>query len=134
MTDVVLRQGLSFGPYKLVALLGKGQGGEVWAAVGKDGGIIALKVFSGATTRNAAESEFNIGSAQDCLNILKPLSFSVIEGFSAMAMPLCEGRSSDNAAGYYSETMAYRQILGMVHVLTSRDRDQPLLLLSMIML
>jgi len=103
--------------YKLVNLLGKGLGGEVWAAVNKEG-VVALKQFSSGTSRDAAEAEYNRGVMLSHPNVLKPLSFLDSDGNYAMTMPLCDGRSADNAAGYFNEEMAWKLISDIGAALT----------------
>lgn len=113
MTIVLHTPGSTVGGYKLVNLLGKGLGGEVWAAVNKGGTVFALKLFSAGTSRNVAEAEYNMGSALGHPNLLTPLSFLNIDGSFAIVSPLCEGRSVDNAAGYFNEVITWKLIFSI---------------------
>ncbi|MBO4447102.1 MAG: protein kinase, partial [Bacteroidales bacterium] len=96
------------GEYNLLTLLGKGRGGQVWSALDKDGAVVALKIFNAGV---AARPEYDRGRELSHPNILSPLSFSTIGDVSVMAMPMCEGRSVDNAAGYFSEEAAWKLML-----------------------
>lgn len=111
MTNLIHTPGSIIAGYKLVVALGEGQGGEVWSAVGKDGGVIAMKLFSGSTPVEVAEKEFRRGLALNHPNILTPFSFGTLDGSAFYTMPLCEGRSADNAAGYFPESLAWELIL-----------------------
>lgn len=102
--------GCSIAGYKLVTLLGKGQGGEVWSAVGKDGVVIALKLFAAATPHENAKAEYDCGKSLGHPNIVTPLSFGMKDDGAFIVMPLYEGRSVDNAAGHFQEAMAWKLI------------------------
>ena len=107
MTSPMHIPGAQIGPWKLLHLLGKGIGGEVWAAVDKDGQPAAVKFFQEGQEK-AAEQEFLIGKNHRHPNLLQPFSFSMEDGIPLMAMPCCRGRSTDNVAGYFSEKMAWK--------------------------
>ena len=110
MMNVTHLPGSSIAGYKLVTLLGKGQGGEVWSAVGKDGIVIALKLFAAETLPENAKSEYDRGKSLKHPNIVTPLSFDMIDDGAFIAMPLYAGRSVDNAAGHFPEAMAWNLI------------------------
>lgn len=88
------------GIYKLHTLLGAGQTGEVWAAVGPDKGSVALKLFPQEAVLQARE-EYERACLFSHRNLLRPLSFHEEKGIPYMVMPYCEGRSMDNLAGYF---------------------------------
>ena len=111
MTEHIQSPGGFLGGYKLLNILGKGLSGEVWAALGKDKTVVALKIFASGTSLEAVESEFRTGAQMNHRNILSPLSFFSSEGVNVIVMPLCNGRSVDNAAGYYSEQATWKLIL-----------------------
>ena len=102
--------GYSIAGYKLVSLLGKGQGGEVWSAVGKDGVVIALKLFAATTLLENAKEEYDRGKSLRHPNIVTPHSFGIEDVGAFIVMPLIEGRSVDNAAGHFQEAMAWKLI------------------------
>ena len=110
MMTVTHMPGCSIAGYKLVTLLGKGQGGEVWSAVGKDGVVIALKLFAPATLHENAKEEYDRGKSLRHPNIVTPLSFGIVNDGAFIVMPLYEGRSVDNAAGHFQETVAWKLI------------------------
>ena len=111
MMTVTHMPGCSIAGYKLVTLLGKGQGGEVWSAVGKDGVVIALKLFAAETHSENAKEEYDRGKSLKHPNIVTPHSFGIADDGAFIVMPLIEGRSVDNAAGYFQEAMAWKLIL-----------------------
>lgn len=94
--------------HKLLYLLGKGQGGEVWAAVNEAGTVVAVKLFSPTGPREAAEAEYKRGAALSHPNIITPQEFIGTDAQPAMVIPFCDGRSVDNAAGYFNEVMAWK--------------------------
>lgn len=100
--------------YKLINLLGSGTGGDVWAAMDRQGRICAVKIFKDA---KAGEKEFNAGLSLEHPNILRPLSLADDGGNKVMSMPYCEGRGADNLAGYVSEAVAWRLIHDMASAL-----------------
>lgn len=110
MMTVIHMPGCSIAGYKLVTLLGKGQGGEVWSAVGKDGVVIALKLFAPATLQENAKKEYVRGKSLNHPNIVTPHSFGMADDEAFIVMPLIEGRSVDNSAGYFQEDMAWKLI------------------------
>jgi serine/threonine protein kinase len=118
MMTLIHKTGSILGNYKLINLLGRGQGGELWAAVNKEGVAIALKCFTPDASVITAESEFHRGKTLNHPNILSPLSFEVIEEAAVITMPLCEGRSVDNIIGYCTEAVAWKLILEIGSALT----------------
>lgn len=112
MNKTTLHSHQSFAGYRLVRLLGRGQGGEVWSALNRDGLLMALKIFPDTVPAHKAEAEFNLGQRFQHPNILSPLAFGrTDEGVAFYSMPLCDGRSADNAAGYFTEEMAWKVLL-----------------------
>lgn len=105
------------GNYKLQNLLGRGQSGEVWSAIGNE--VVALKIFD--CTDNAkrlAEREFSMATKFNHPNILRPTSVCELSGRTVIVMPLCKGRSVDGVAGFVGEENIWRLILHISSALT----------------
>ncbi|MGC8642257.1 MAG: serine/threonine-protein kinase [Isosphaeraceae bacterium] len=95
-----LRPGGSFGPFRLIRLLGQGAQGEVWKArrQGRGERVVAIKVLSPCLTgqpnrlaqfRREAERGFRLRGPA----LLRVVEFGELEGLPYMVMPYVEGVS-----------------------------------------
>lgn len=107
----VHNKGMRIGPFRLVTMLGAGAGGEVWAAIGRDNVPVALKFFKGGTPLDTVKKEFDTGRRLAHGNIIQPKSLEIIDNEAIIALPYCEGRSIDNAAGFFTEKNAWKLLL-----------------------
>lgn len=119
----VHKKGMKIGPYRLVSLLGAGAGGEVWAAIGRDNAPAALKFFKGGTPLDIVQREFDTGRRLDYGHIIRPRSLEIIDNEAIIALPYCEGRSIDNAAGFFTEKNAWKLLLDIGSALAFMHAD-----------
>lgn len=108
-TSSVCRSGQYVGDYQMLALLAKGEHGEVWSALSSQGDICALKIFLSENMEDARQ-EYDRAMRFTHPNILSPIAFLPDERPCVIVLPYCEGRSVDAVVGHMSEGLLWQLV------------------------